>query len=200
MNTTSAEAALQANVTVATIRAWCRHGVIAAVKTAGRWIIDTASLAHRIAIAAWRTPKAPTMTDPHVYTLDELKALSLDEKKAIRRDAIARGEAARARIRAAIRLPELTGTDKQVEWATTLRANRIEEALACVSGTRFGEVALRLNIMASDPLRLNDLKLVPWDNDAKFTTETELLDALHTALTASDRTTAAWWIDHRYTN
>lgn len=48
MNTTAA--ALEANVTVATIRTWCRRGVIAATKQAGRWIIDTASLAHRITI------------------------------------------------------------------------------------------------------------------------------------------------------
>ncbi len=52
MNTTAA--ALQANVTTATIRTWCRSGVIAAVKAAGRWVIDTASLAHRITIGARR--------------------------------------------------------------------------------------------------------------------------------------------------
>lgn len=53
MNTTAA--ALQANVTTATIRTWCRRGAVAAVKTAGRWIIDNVSLAHRIAIAAMRS-------------------------------------------------------------------------------------------------------------------------------------------------
>ncbi|WP_327378025.1 helix-turn-helix domain-containing protein [Streptomyces sp. NBC_01216] len=53
MNT--ATAATQARVTVDTIRAWCRRGVISATKTAGRWIIDTASLARRIAIGAMRT-------------------------------------------------------------------------------------------------------------------------------------------------
>jgi hypothetical protein len=62
MNTTTAAA--QANVTVATIRTWCRRGVIAAVKTAGRWIIDAASLAARIAIGARR------MTDP-THGIDE---------------------------------------------------------------------------------------------------------------------------------
>lgn len=46
----TATAAQTAGVTVATIRAWCRHNVIAAVKTGGRWIIDTASLAYRIAL------------------------------------------------------------------------------------------------------------------------------------------------------
>lgn len=61
MNTTAAAA--QANVTVATIRTWCRNGVITATKRASRWIIDTASLAHRITIAAMRTRKA-TMSQP----------------------------------------------------------------------------------------------------------------------------------------
>ena len=59
MNTTAA--ATQANVTVDTIRTWCRKGVIAATKTAGRWIIDAASLARRIAIGARRARKANTM-------------------------------------------------------------------------------------------------------------------------------------------
>lgn len=48
MNTTAA--ALQANVTAATIRAWCRRGVIPAAKVAGRWVIEAASLARRIAL------------------------------------------------------------------------------------------------------------------------------------------------------
>nr|WSX25548.1 helix-turn-helix domain-containing protein [Streptomyces tubercidicus] len=54
MNTTAA--ALQAHVTVATIRTWCRRGIIAATKQAGRWIIDTASLARRLTIGALKRP------------------------------------------------------------------------------------------------------------------------------------------------
>lgn len=54
MNTTAA--ALEAHVTTATIRMWARNGVIAAVKAAGRWVIDTASLARRIAIGNRRKP------------------------------------------------------------------------------------------------------------------------------------------------
>jgi len=50
MNTTAA--ATQANVTVATIRTWCRRGVVTATKQAGRWIIDTPSLTRRIEIGA----------------------------------------------------------------------------------------------------------------------------------------------------
>lgn len=61
MNTTAA--ALQAHVTVATIRTWARRGVIAATKTAGRWIIDTASLARRITIGNRRSRKQATMLD-----------------------------------------------------------------------------------------------------------------------------------------
>jgi hypothetical protein len=60
MNTTAA--ATKAHVTAATIRTWCRIGAVTAVKQAGRWIIDTASLAHRIAIGAMRTRKATAMT------------------------------------------------------------------------------------------------------------------------------------------
>lgn len=55
MNTT--EAATTAGVTVATIRTWARRNVIAAVKTSGRWTIDAASLAHRIALAARRAAR-----------------------------------------------------------------------------------------------------------------------------------------------
>jgi hypothetical protein len=59
MNTTAA--AIQAKVTVATIRTWCRRGVIAAAKVAGKWVIDTASLARRIEIGARKTRKAKTL-------------------------------------------------------------------------------------------------------------------------------------------
>jgi hypothetical protein len=66
MDTTAA--ATQAGVTAATIRTWCRRNAIAATKTAGRWIIDAASLAHRIALAAHRTRKAPAMDLSATYT------------------------------------------------------------------------------------------------------------------------------------
>ncbi|MFF0597902.1 hypothetical protein [Streptomyces antibioticus] len=54
MNTTAA--ATEARVTVATIRTWCRIGAVAAAKAAGRWVIDTASLAARIAIGKMKRP------------------------------------------------------------------------------------------------------------------------------------------------
>ncbi|MFD5940240.1 hypothetical protein [Streptomyces griseus] len=68
MNTTTAAAA--AKVTVATIRDWARRGVIAATKTAGRWIIDTASLARRIAIGAMKRPARPI-----VYSAEAMVAI-----------------------------------------------------------------------------------------------------------------------------
>lgn len=60
MNTTTAAA--QAGVTTATIRTWCRRGIISAAKTAGRWLIDAASLAHRIAIGNRRRARKTAMT------------------------------------------------------------------------------------------------------------------------------------------
>jgi hypothetical protein len=62
MNTTAA--ATEAHVTTATIRSWCRRGVIAATKQAGRWIIDTASLAARIAIGKMKRPARPVAITP----------------------------------------------------------------------------------------------------------------------------------------
>ncbi|MFE1451951.1 helix-turn-helix domain-containing protein [Streptomyces olivaceoviridis] len=68
MNTTTAAA--EANVTVATIRTWCRAGVITATKQAGRWIIDTASLAARIAIGKMKRPARPV-----VYSIETMTAI-----------------------------------------------------------------------------------------------------------------------------
>jgi hypothetical protein len=53
-NTTATAAATLAGVSLSTIRTWCRVGAVAAVKTAGKWVIDAASLARRIAIGAQR--------------------------------------------------------------------------------------------------------------------------------------------------
>ncbi|WP_141576104.1 helix-turn-helix domain-containing protein [Actinomadura sp. WMMA1423] len=57
MDTTTA--AQQAGVTVATIRTWCRRNVIAAIKRAGRWTIDAASLIRRIEIGRKGAMEAP---------------------------------------------------------------------------------------------------------------------------------------------
>ena len=59
---TTTEAARQAGVTVNTIRTWCARGVVAAVKQAGRWIIDAASLAYRINLPALLRPARKTVT------------------------------------------------------------------------------------------------------------------------------------------
>lgn len=62
MVTTTTTAAAEAGVTIATIRTWCRRGVVAARKVAGRWAIDTTSLGRRIAIGARRARKQATVT------------------------------------------------------------------------------------------------------------------------------------------
>ena len=60
MDTTTA--ATQASVTVATIRHWCRYGAVAAAKVAGRWVIEAASLARRIALAPRKKVQFTTET------------------------------------------------------------------------------------------------------------------------------------------
>lgn len=70
MNTTAA--ALEAHVTVDTIRTWARNGVITATKNAGRWVIDTASLARRIAIGAMKRPTKPATV---AFTADTMVAI-----------------------------------------------------------------------------------------------------------------------------
>lgn len=44
MTVTTASAARLARVSVRVIRAWCRRGLLAAVKAAGRWVVTVASL------------------------------------------------------------------------------------------------------------------------------------------------------------
>lgn len=68
MNTTAA--AIQAHVTAATIRTWCRRGAVAAVKQAGRWVIDSASLAARITIGQMKRPAKPV-----ALTVDSMVAI-----------------------------------------------------------------------------------------------------------------------------
>lgn len=68
MNTSTA--AIQAGVSVDTIRYWCRYGAIEATKQAGRWVIDTASLAYRIALGARRTKPAKVE-----YTVETMTAI-----------------------------------------------------------------------------------------------------------------------------
>ncbi|MCG6493455.1 hypothetical protein [Kitasatospora sp. A2-31] len=61
---TATNAATQAGVTVATIRTWCRTGAVAAVKKAGRWAIDAASLAYRIKLPTLLRKRRPVVFTP----------------------------------------------------------------------------------------------------------------------------------------
>lgn len=69
---TTAAAATEARVTVDTVRTWCRRGAVAAVKMAGRWAIDAASLAARIAIGQLKSRKAPK---PAVFSVETMVAI-----------------------------------------------------------------------------------------------------------------------------
>jgi hypothetical protein len=49
-STDTATAARMADVTVDTVRAWCRIGAVAATKVNGRWAVDVESLTHRVTL------------------------------------------------------------------------------------------------------------------------------------------------------
>lgn len=184
MNTSTA--AIQAGVTTDTIRTWCRIGAVAATKTAGRWIIDTASLARRIAIGAMRARKVVIVTEPTRLTRDERTA---------------RAAEIRTRVRAALPLPALTGTTKQISWAEDIRTERIDAALSYINVMRDGSIVYALEGGGRDPLLAFDVKGLI-QGDGAFATEQGLIDAVHTCLSTTDyfggeRTRADWWIDKR---
>lgn len=76
MNTTAA--AIQANVAIPAVRTWCRTGAVAAVKLAGRWVIDAASLARRITIGKLKEHR---MTEQPKYRIEEGKAIRYGEER-----------------------------------------------------------------------------------------------------------------------
>ncbi|MFH9426030.1 hypothetical protein [Streptomyces sp. NPDC017529] len=167
MNTTTAAA--EAQVTVTTIRTWCTRGAITATKTAGRWDIDAASLKTRIRLGRQIRRARARRTAP----------------------------ATRARILADLHFPALTGTPKQIAWAEELRLRRIHAALDVTPHRRFG-LAYHLAGATGDPLGITYIPtLANTPGYGTYATRRDLLAALHTALTHGERTTAAWWIDHR---
>ena len=99
----------------------------------------------------------------------------------------------RQRILDALELPALTGTEKQITWAEGLRRERIENALTAHVHIKKG-ITYRLRTPLDDYLGVNYLDL-PF----VFTDEHEALQALRTAATCGQRTTAAWWINNRDT-
>lgn len=194
MNTSTAAA--QAHVTVATIRTWCRRNAVAAVKAAGRWVIDSASLARRIAIG---TLKRSTRQETPVTEAPT-------DRKAVRAANKALAAEARERIMSALiaKLPPLTGTEKQISWATDIRARLVEAAVENLRGTHLG-VHYCLASIDGDPLRAGDIPgLRSWSDEDDQPSEAALLEAIVTAVTHrgsgarhDDRTQAAWWIDRR---
>lgn len=76
---TTTAAATQAGVTTATIRTWCRIGAVTATKTAGRWVIESASLTHRITIGTWRK----SMTQQPTYRIEEATTVHFGKERAI---------------------------------------------------------------------------------------------------------------------
>ncbi|WP_329217374.1 hypothetical protein [Streptomyces microflavus] len=165
-------AAAKAKVTVATIRTWCRTGVIAAVKTSGRWDIDPQSLrAHRRRLTAIKEARqARTAARVH------------------------------AGIAARLTLPTLTGTPKQIAWANDIRAHAVAAALTLVthdfeSGMPGGpltyELATGYTALDHDPL--NAYQVLGKAAYAEHTTQAAYIAAFNQVLAV--RTHASSWIN-----
>lgn len=80
MTYTTTAAAQLAGVTVDTIRVWCRIGAVRATKAVGRWVIEAASLAHRIRLGIHPTMKESTIDTP--WPADHPDAALLGEARA----------------------------------------------------------------------------------------------------------------------
>lgn len=167
MNTTAAAA--HAGVTVATIRAWCRRSVIAATKRAGRWVIEAASLARRIALGG----KAVTDSKPDREQLKQ------------------QAEQTRARILAELALPELAGTPKQIAWAEEIRGRRLDAGFKVVPHMS-GRLRYQITDEALGTVYLKEIDYKPVYDD-----EAEAVRVLTAAVTSGQRATAKWWIDNR---
>ncbi|MEI5032447.1 hypothetical protein RB201_04405 [Streptomyces sp. S1A(2023)] len=165
-------AATKSKVTVATIRTWCRTGVIAAVKTSGRWDIDTQSLrVHRRRLIVLRNAReARTAARVH------------------------------ASIAAQLTLPTLTGTPKQIAWANEIRDRAITAALTLVThdfeselpgGPLVYKLATGYTALDHDPL--NAFQTLGEAAYIEHTTEADYLAAFNQVLAA--RTHASAWIN-----
>lgn len=191
MTYTTTAAAQLANVTVDTIRTWCRMGAVKATKQASRWIIDATSLTHRISLGIRRTNQngdnMTTFACGHPAkpgrTPDPTKPCKPCRNAAKR----ARVEAARDALLDGHTLPDLTGTPKQVEWATRIR----DEAL---TGEYMGGQMLLLGMR----IETDDDQIVYAVDSMDPYTETPdltLTQARETITPTLNTTSAAWWIE-----
>jgi len=169
----AATAATKSRVTVATIRDWCRTGVIAATKTAGRWDIDAQSLrAHRRRIRA-------------IHNARQTRAAAR----------------VHASLAAQLTLPTLTGTPKQTSWATDIRDRAITAALTLVThGFESGEpdgpptywLATGPTMFDRDPL--NAYEAIGQDAYTEHPTQADYITALNQVL--ASRADARYWINN----
>ncbi|MET8377998.1 hypothetical protein [Streptomyces microflavus] len=165
-------AATKSKVTVATIRTWCRTGVITAVKTAGRWDIDHKSLrAHRRRLLAIRNARQARAAN-RVHTS----------------------------LAAQLTLPTLTGTPKQIAWANGIRDRAITAALTLVThdfeselpgGPLTYKLATGYTALDHDPL--NAFQALSKAAYTAHATQADYVAAFNQVLAA--RTHASTWIN-----
>jgi hypothetical protein len=103
--TTAAAAAAQAGVSISTIRAWCRIGAVAAVKVAGKWLIEARSLTHRINLGRTPVPAPLTQVKGPVPSVDAIQAAAAAYEKA-RVDTNAAARAKKGALKTLDRTPD----------------------------------------------------------------------------------------------
>lgn len=154
MNTTAA--AVQAGVTTDTIRTWCRRNVIAATKRAGRWVIDTASLAYRISLGQ-KAPMSETehrvdtnttiRVRPGIFPGARLHYNAVLYRAGRRIDTLADGDTAQAALDSALRVLARTN-------AATTAAEELEEAglYSDLTGTHTPGIHQQMQALAPGPV------------------------------------------------
>jgi hypothetical protein len=103
--TTAAAAATTAGVDISTICTWCRIGAVAAVKVAGKWLIETRSLAHRIALGRKPVPAPLTQVKGPVPSVDAIQAAAVAYEQA-RVDTNAAARAKKGALKTLDRTPD----------------------------------------------------------------------------------------------
>lgn len=138
--TTAAEAATKAGVSLSTIRTWCRIGAVAAVKVARKWLIDAASLARRIAIGAQRE-------DARIAAIEA--AAQMVDVSAFKDAAAARNKAVQILIDRSLVATRFPGQYLAVssEGIGAYLVDVIERSCICKAGHRLGRCS---HVVAAD--------------------------------------------------
>lgn len=115
---------------------------------------------------------------------------------ALREAARAKQNAASAAAAKAAGLPSLTGTEKQIAWAETIRGGRVREAHAVLVAAEQLDAELATG---ADPANLSLVGAIA-DKCDEVQPGNSIAPVLRAYLGAIEKTEAKWWIDNRDTS